>query len=397
MTEVELFRARIALLQAFLRENRYDGILLSRVDNFAMATGGKRNYVNFASDGGANSLFVTKDGKTYFVGNTIEEPRVMAEELGPLGCESQSFLWFADDAANAIKKNFSGTLVSDDGALGENVNGAMDYLRALLTPEELDKYRKLGALAADAMTATVQSVRAGMAETDIASILIAEGAKRRCMVPVALIAADDRIARFRHPLPTVGPLTHGSLKEQAVKGYVMIVGCFQREGLVASITRFRQVADIPANIHDAYRRVCGVDAIMQEASEPGKTLGDIFSACQKAYKDLGFPENEWHNHHQGGTTGYGARTAKGAPGEAFPIVDAAWSKRVKEIAGIDVPFGHAFAWNPSGVGVKSEDTFILSADGKKEIVTSTPTLPQVDLGKVLGRSTSVVKTGIAGA
>ncbi|MCC6697787.1 MAG: M24 family metallopeptidase [Candidatus Hydrogenedentes bacterium] len=397
MTEVELFRARIALLQAFLRENKYDGILLSRVDNFAMATGGKRNYVNFASDGGANSLFVTKDGKAYFVGNTIEEPRVMAEELGPLGCESQSFLWFADDAASTIEKNFSGTLVSDDGALGQNVNGAMDYIRALLTPAELDKYRKLGALAADAMTATVQSVRAGMAEADIASILIAEGAKRRCMVPVALIAADERIARFRHPLPTVGPLTHGSLAERAVKGYVMIVGCFQREGLVASITRFRQVADIPANIHDAYKRVCGVDAIMQEASEPGKTLGDVFAACQKAYKDLGFPENEWHNHHQGGTTGYGARTAKGAPGERFPIVDTVWPKRVKEIAGIDVPFGHAFAWNPSGVGVKSEDTFILSADGKKEIVTSTPSLPQVDLGKVLGRSTSVVKTGITGA
>jgi Xaa-Pro aminopeptidase len=394
MNEMELFRVRIALVQSFLRERGFDGILLSRVDNFAMATGGKRNYVNFASDMGANSLFIAKDGDVYFVGNTIEEPRVMTEELQPLGCESKSFLWFEDDAASVVKKAFTGTLVSDDGTLGANVNDDLTYLRALLAPAELDKYRKLGALAADSMAATLDAIEAGMTEADIAATLIAEGAKRRCMVPVALIAADDRIARFRHPLPTTAPLTQGPLKEKTVHCYVMIVGCFFREGLVASITRFKQVGDVPANIRDAYRRVCGVDAIMQEASEPGKTLGNVFDACRSAYKDLGFPENEWHNHHQGGTTGYSARTAKGAPGESFPIADEIWAKRVKEIAGLDVSFGHAFAWNPSGVGVKSEDTFILSADGKKEIVTATPSLPAVDLASVLGRSTDVVKSDI---
>ncbi|MCL4691130.1 MAG: M24 family metallopeptidase [Candidatus Hydrogenedentes bacterium] len=259
----------------------------------------------------------------------------------------------------------------------------------------MDKYRKLGALAAESMMATLDAIKPGMAEADIAATLIAEGAKRRCMVPVALIAADDRIAQFRHPLPTASPITQGSLKEKTVKSYVMVVGCFFREGLVASITRFKQVGDVPANIHDAYNRICGVDAIMQEASVPGKTLGDVFAACQSAYKTLGFPENEWHNHHQGGTTGYSARTAKGAPGEAFRIVDETWSKRVKDIAGIDVSFGHAFAWNPSGVGVKSEDTFILTADGATEIVTATPDLPAVDLESVLGRATKVLKSGMA--
>jgi len=397
MTERELFRVRIALVQAFLHENGYDGILLSRVDNFAMATGGKRNYVNFASDMGANSLFVTRDGDAYFAGNTIEEPRVMGEELQALGCESKNFLWFEDDAASVVKNAFSGTLVSDDGSLGANVNEVLAYLRALLAPGELAKYRKLGALAAESMLATLAVVEAGMSEADIAATLIAEGAKRRCMVPVALIAADERIAQFRHPLPTTGPLTQGSLKEKTVHGYVMVVGCFFREGLVTSITRFKQVGDVPANIHDAYRRVCGVDAVMQEASEPGKTLGEVFDTCRAAYRDLGFPENEWHNHHQGGTTGYSARTAKGAPGEPFPIVDEAWSRRVKEIAGLEVSFGHAFAWNPSGVGVKSEDTFILTADGKKEIVTATPSLPAVDLDSVLGRHTAVVKSAMAGA
>ncbi|MCP4644629.1 MAG: M24 family metallopeptidase [bacterium] len=397
MTDVELFRVRIALIQAFLMDNGYDGILLSRIDNYAMATGGKRNFVYTAGDMGSNALFVAKDGNSYLVANSIEEPRQVAEEVGPLVSESMGFLWFDDTPAGAVKKAFSGTLVSDDGSLGANVNGELAYLRSLLTTAELDKFRRLGALAADALTTVVNATEAGMAEADISAMIAAEGAKRRCLTPITLVAADERIARFRHPVPTVAPLLDGPMEERAVRGYVMIVGSFIREGLVASVTRFKKVGDIDAAIPDAFNRICAVDAILQEQTQPGRTLGDVFADCQQAYVDFGFPENEWHNHHQGGATGYAGRTCKAAPGEAFPILEEGWSKRVKEIAGVDAEFGHAFAWNPSGVGVKSEDTFILLPDGSTEIVTATPSLPTVDLNGVLGRPTDIVKSGIAGA
>ncbi len=395
MNELELFKARTALIQAYLAENDYDGILLSRIDNFAMATGGKRNYVWMATDMGANSLFVTRKGKVYFVGNNIEKTRQMDEELGPLGCDVRSFLWCENTPAGVISEEFSGNLVSDDGGLGENVNADLAVLRTLLTPGELDKYRELGRCAAESMTAVINAVSEGMAEADIATHLVAEGARRRCLVPVALVAADARIAKYRHPLPTKGPLVSGSLDEHTVNGYVMVVGCFMREGLVVSMTRFKRVADIDGPIMDAYARVCGVDAIMQEATEPGKTLGDVFAVCQRAYVDMGFPENEWHNHHQGGSTGYAGRTCKGAPGETFPVLDSSWESRVKDILDKDISFGAAFAWNPSAAGVKSEDTFILLPDGNKEIVTATPQLPQTDLDTVLGRPTDVIKSDIA--
>ena len=361
-----------------------------------MATGGKRNFVYTAGDMGANALFMTRDGKTYYAGNNVERTRQMAEELGALGCEVRDFLWFTDTPAGVIKKGFSGTLVSDDGSLGENVHGKLTYLRSLLTEAELEKYRRLGQLAADAMTATLATIEAGMTEADIAATITAEGAKRRCLVPIALMAADGRIARFRHPLPTQAPLLDGGLCERTVQGYIMVIGSFIREGLVASITRFKKVGDTPAGIPDAFNRICGVDAIMHEATAAGSTLGDVFAACQQAYAGLGFPKDEWHNHHQGGATGYAGRTCKASPGETFPILDEAWAKRVKDIAGLDVGFGHAFAWNPSGVGVKSEDTILILPDGRKEIVTATPSLPQVDLAAVLGRETEVVKSGIVG-
>lgn len=392
--ERALFEIRIALLQAFLRAHGHDGILITRPDNYAMATGGKRNPIWMHSDAGANSLFVDRDGRAWFIGNTIEQPRQMDEELGALGCAAHGFLWFEDHAASAAGKHFPGSLVSDDGSLGPNVNAALAPLRSLLTEYELEKYRALGRLAGEAMEATLATIQPGAAEADIAATLVAEGQRRRCQVPVALVAADDRIAKYRHPLPTVAPLI-GEGGETAVRRYVMVVGCFLREGLVVSLTRFKRVDDLPEGVVDAHARVCGVDARMQEATRPGRTLGDVFNDCQAAYTDLGFALNEWHNHHQGGATGYAGRTCKGAPGEAFPVLDTHWPAKAAEILGREVPFGAAFAWNPSAPGVKSEDTFLLLPDGRREIVSRTPNLPVVDLAAVLGRATECEKHAIA--
>lgn len=394
MTDRELFEIRKGLLQVFLQRHGYGAIVLNRIDNFAMATGGKRNYINIATDMGACALVITRGGDAYYVGDNIEETRVMAEELHELGCETRSFLWFESTVADVVKKEFSGTLVSDDGSVGKNVHTELSYLRSLLSTAELEKFRRLGPLAAEAMVATLESVRAGDTEQEISARLAAEGAKRRFIVQVNLIAADDRIAKHRHPLPTMTTVLGGNT-ENRVNRYVMVVGCFLREGLTISITRFKWVDTPDPTVVDAYNRMCGVEALTQEATQPGKTLGEVFAACQEAYATLGFDEREWYNHHQGGAVGYSPRTRKGSPGDTFPILDGSWAADLKKITGLDAEFGHAFAWNPSGQGTKSEDTFILLPDGRQEIVSQTPALPQVDLEAVLGRPTNVVKSGMA--
>lgn len=397
MTDLELFRIRIALVQAFLEEKGYDGVLLNRTDNFAMATGGKRSYINCYTDAGANGLFVHRSDGAFFVGNNIERPRILDEELNGFGCGVVDFLWFESTAAKETAKRFSGNLVSDDGSLGKNIHGELAYLRALLTETELERYRELGGLGVEAMMTTLDAIHPGMKEADIVAMLVAEGAKRRCHVPVALAAADERIGLYRHPLPTVTPFATGGLDERGVDDYVMVVGCFIHDGLVLSLTRFKQVAPIPESTLDAFTRICAVDVRMQQATEPGKTLGDVCTAFQAAYVEFGFPADEWHNHHQGGATGYAGRTAKGTPGQTFPILDLTLADKVREKLGVNVTFGHAFAWNPSAKGVKSEDTFLLWEGGRKEIVTATPDIPSVDVNAIMKGGTDIVKSGIAPA
>ena len=389
--ESTLASVRVAMIQAFLQANGWDGILLNRVDNFAMATGGRRNYVSTQSDLGACGLFVPVTGDVHYAGNNIEATRIMDEELASAPCSAGSFCWFEENGAGWCRKNFSGTLVSDDGSLGENVHGALAPLRSILLPEECARYRELGRLAADAMEAALRAITAGTPENEISARLVYEGQRRGCLVPVSLIAADDRIARYRHPLPTLP----GSSIEKKVQHYVMVVAGIVRDGLSVSLTRFKLVDGVAPDIADAYGRICAVDACMQEATRPGETLGGVFEACRAAYPRFGFVENEWHNHHQGGSTGYAARTCKGTPGETFPCLDTAWTASLRETLGITAPLSAAFAWNPSAPGVKSEDTFLLHEDGRQEIITETPSLPKVNLETLLGRPTGVVKSGMA--
>ena len=53
LSESELFRVRVAMIQSVLRNESLGAVLITRPDNYAMATGGKRNYVNIATDAGA--------------------------------------------------------------------------------------------------------------------------------------------------------------------------------------------------------------------------------------------------------------------------------------------------------------------------------------------------------
>lgn len=390
-----LFDIRRALVVAFLRERGYDGVLLMRPDNVAMATGGRRSYIWEFSDVGSFSFFITRDGEAYYVGNNIEAPRAAEEELSGFDCSFKTFSWYEGSPARCVSENFKGLFASDDGSLGPRVHEDLALLRSLLSPIEVEKYRVLGKLSAEAMEATLAGVERGMPEDAVAARLVCEGNRRGLHVPVALVAADQRAERHRHPLPTIPAMLQEDRPTTRVSNYAMVVACFIREGLVTAFTRFKAVAPITEKLEEDYRRICAVEVSMQKATVPGATLGDVFAVCREAYPRFGFAPDEWKNHHQGGATGYAGRTCKGKPGERFPVLAPEWSDKVKAVLGETIPFSMAFAWNPSAPGVKSEDTFLVHPNGEQEIVTITPSIPRIDLEDLVADSAHIIKSAIS--
>ena len=167
---------------------------------------------------------------------------------------------------------------------------------------------------------------------------------RELFSPVLLVAADDRIARHRHPIP------HG----EPIERRAMLVVSVERGGLYANVTRMVHLEEPDARLR---RRQEACETILrrmrEDATRPGRTLADAFADCRRFYAEEGFPQ-EWSLHHQGGLTGYASRE----------VIATAQTRQ-------EIKVDQAFAWNPSITGSKAEETFVLTGDGP-EVITRLP-------------------------
>jgi antitoxin VapB len=191
------------------------------------------------------------------------------------------------------------------------------------------------------MDSAIHFVHPGQTEFEIASLLAGESERRGVQPTVILIATDERIFNFRHPLPTAKKLER----------YAMLVLCGRQHGLVCSITRLVHFGHLPEEIQEKALLVTRIDAAMINATRPGRSLGEIFQTTIDEYSRFGYPD-EWRLHHQGGPAGYDPREYMARPG-----------------ASEKVSLGQVYAWNPSITGTKSEDTILVTETGN-EILTS---------------------------
>ncbi len=341
---------KLLRIRAVLDENALDALLVRRTDNFAWATCGAASHINLASTFGEAFLLITKADR-YLVTNNIEAPRLEEEErLREQGWEFRISPWHEEENAVAglIKDLGVGADSSFPGTV--DLSPRLMSLRANLTPEEDDRFRKLGRGCAEAMNAAAWAVRPGMTELEIAAELAREAWCRGVEPTVNLIATDERIFRFRHPLPT----------EKHLECYAMLVLCGRRWGLVSSITRLVHFGRLPEALRHKMEAVTRVDAEMIAATCPVRTISDVLRTAQEIYAVVGFPD-EWQLHHQGGLAGYAPREIIGTPGSTQ-----------------EIRLGQAYAWNPSITGVKSEDTILVGAE-TNEIITEMQDWPTVNV------------------
>jgi Xaa-Pro aminopeptidase len=350
MSEISV---KLDLLRNLAVRHNLDAILLQRVSSIAWATCGASTYVNTARSDAEASLLITANTQ-YLITNNIEAPRLEKEErLASQGWNFHVTAWYDKDAPiqGLVRGLKLGTDEPYPGA--EDLSGEIAHLRANLNPREADRFRILGQLCAQAMNTTARAVHPGQTEYEVAGLLAGEAERLGVQVIVNLIAVDERIFNFRHPLPTDKKLNH----------YIMIVMCGRRWGLVCSLTRLIYFGELPVELRHKEQAVAKVDATLIAATRPGSTLGQIFSIAQEAYADAGYAD-EWQLHHQGGPAGYEPREYIATPGSNDTVVT-----------------GQVYAWNPSITGYKSEDSVLINAGGF-EILSTIPAWPTIKVEMV---------------
>lgn len=315
-----------------------EAVLLGLPANFAHYTGGADNRVDHSDPLGVAALLVTPEAE-YVVTDNIEAPRMRGEETPNF--ELVEHPWY--EGAASLYRELSGgaTLGADFPLEGAwNVSEEIAPLRYVLDAEAIETYRRAGSETSAAMKDAAASLSPGMTEYEAAANLIAACRKRGLITPVVLVAADERIASYRHPIP------RGAL----IRRRAMLVVCAELGGLYVSLTRIVHFEE-PDGDFERRQRACEeiLRRMREEATRPSRTLADAFEDCKRFYAEAGFPD-EWRLHHQGGMTGYAAREIIAGP-ETLQEIQA----------------GQAFAWNPSITGAKAEETFILTDDGPEVI------------------------------
>lgn len=352
-------QTKLEQVRSLLDAYQVDALWLRLASSFAWATGGKSAYINTASSTGAASLLITRD-RRYVVTTNIEATRLGQEEgLREAGWEFAAPEWHT--GADPLAELAGGLRLAADGCApgALDLSGPMARLRATLQPVEVERFRQLGRLCADAMNAAIHGVQPGMSEHEIGALLAYENERRGVQAIVNLIATDERIFRYRHPLPT----------DKKLDRYAMLVQCGRKWGLVCSITRLVHFGSLPEELRRKQAALAAVDAAYIAGTRPNTKLGDIVAQAQESYRLGGFGD-EWRLHHQGGPAGYEAREYLAAPGS---------QDEVRE--------NQVFAWNPSITGTKMEDSVLVGADENVVLtaISDWPVVPVEIGGRVYER------------
>ena len=336
------------------REN-LGAVLLNGQHNFAWLTGGATNGIDLSRENGAASLLMTRSGKRYLLANNIEMPRMLAEEVSADDFEPVDFSWqeekaVGDTALRKAKQLADGEIATDIPLFAEAtpIENKIAACRYRLTSQELTRYRALGRDAGAIMKSVIDEIAPGDTEQSIAAKIRSIHARHNIASVVTLVAADERIARFRHPVPTANPW----------KKALLMVTCAKRFGLIASLSRIVCAGDVPDELQRRTEATAFVNASMAVATRPGASGADIYAIADAAYAAQSFA-GEINLHHQGGPTGYKTREWVAHP-------------QCSETVNLN----QAFAWNPTITGSKVEETFITTEEGI-EVITATDGYPQI--------------------
>lgn len=339
---------RVARVRALMEEHRLDGILLRKRRSFSWMTGGRDNHIVNTTEEGVADLLILGD-RLYCIASKMENARISEEELEGVACEWITPEWY-DGHDAVIARLTAGLKIGTDvhpvqvGGLAGGVclQRPLAELSYVLDEEEIGAYRELALQAARAVESTCREIVPGMTEHQIHAHLAAKVIAQGINPHVILVATDERIFRYRHPIATAKPLER----------YAMVVLCAERGGLIANVTRFVHFGPLSDELKSNKQKLAEIDLAFNLSTRPGALVRDVLQHGLNAYRSVGYGE-DWKYLHQGGPTGYSTREFLATPG----------------CEGV-VRLHQAFAWNPAIRGIKSEDTILVLAE-HNEFLTHT--------------------------
>jgi Xaa-Pro aminopeptidase len=349
--EVDEKTDRVARLA---RESNLAGILIATQHNFAWLTGGRSNRVDGSRERGNGELLVAADGRRFVLANAIESGRVSGEALDGFDHQLIEYSWTDERADPSLsirlaQRTLGGAAIGADvvASPAAFVEPQIARLRTPLLPEEVERLRRLGRETGVVVGSAVRTLEPGMTENQVAAVvgsaLVAHGIRP----VVLLVGADDRIARYRHPVATT----------RVWRARLLVACCAERDGLIVALSRMVSATPVNSDLAARTRATADVFAALLDATRTSATGAQLFQAAVSAYERAGFPGEE-RLHHQGGAIGYRAREWVAHPASQDIVRPA-----------------QAFAWNPSITGTKVEDTCLIDDADRIEIITTSPEWP----------------------
>ena len=324
----------VARVRNWLNARGYDGVILSRRDNFTWVSGGAKNAVCTNLETGI-AYYVIDENEIKLFADSSDAPRMGAEQ-NPLDAEVVLVPWYEDMEASICRATGGKRFVSDTGIAGtENVQRELVDLRLGLSQEEVGRYREIGQACARIVEGLCREVRPGQTEEEIAAELKCRCIRQGISPDCVLVGADERILKYRHPVPT----------DQKLKKSLIVVLGGEKYGLNISMTRMVSFGSVPETIRERYQKTAYIFACMQRMMKEGVSYREYFKKVQDLYREAGW-EEQWRKHHQGGPTGYGCREFVVTPDTEGALHE-----------------GQAYAWNPTIEGTKCEETTYLMSGG----------------------------------
>ena len=287
-------RTRQQRVRAFLDREGLDALVIGRQDNFAWLTAGGDNRVITTSEMGFGYLVITRD-KKWLVSQSMDGQRFIDEQVPGQGYELVTSFWHQASPEQKLLTLTRGMTVGADFPL----EGARQYGKELvdlhypLSDLDLERCRWIGQTANRILTGVAQELEPGVTEEEVAARLLHEYALAGMTIDVLIVGFDDRIKRYRHPMPSGNNLQRYALLHPAAR----------RWGLHANVTRLVHFGEPPSDIRRAIDGTATIGGHVATMLAPGLPFADILAEQIRLYRVLGY-SGEWMYHFQGGITGY---------------------------------------------------------------------------------------------